>query len=109
MISSGLEVDWASEGIDTSRSVKTNSGRIGAFYCVEIFAAAKNDPPKPTLTAKLSGTPVSDVKTVAKMGHPVVLIRSDVGHPTYRPTLLNIYFANIWASCCTIFRSSRFF
>jgi hypothetical protein len=57
MISSGLEVDWAREGIDTSRSVKTNSGRMGAFYCVGIFAAAK--------IAHLS-----DDETVAKMGHP---------------------------------------
>jgi hypothetical protein len=31
----------------------------------------------------------SDDETVAKMGHPVVMVRSDVGHP---PSLLDIAF-----------------
>jgi hypothetical protein len=31
--------------------------------------------------AKLAGTPVIDDEAVAKMGHPSVVVRSDVGHP----------------------------
>jgi len=31
-------------------------------------------------------THLSDDKTVAKMGHPIVVVRSDVGHPSRYPS-----------------------
>jgi hypothetical protein len=49
--------------------------RVTGFRCSE------NDPPKLTPTSKLAGTPISDDKTVAKMGHPMVSSVGRCGPP----------------------------
>jgi hypothetical protein len=51
--------------------------RVTGFRCSE------NDPPKLTTpTSKLAGTPISDDKTVAKMGTRWWVVWADVGHPS---------------------------
>ena len=47
---------------------------MGWVWSIGIFAAAKM-------------AHLSDDKTVAKMGHPSVVVRSDAGHPPENPTL----------------------